>query len=205
MNTAETIARLRELKSQSQDLRAKGDLTGSIGPLRSGIELGREALAQVTWELADCLGMLGGNLLRQGQVRDAIEAFRHGRDLEMSNALDLELTYNTVNFLVARVLEAGWETVRESRSDLVEVIRRLKARTAGSASGDVWAWADLGMCEFLGGRYDLARSAYARAASLATVEQRRSLLERLLMIKDKRPPSAAKAKGFFDTINDVLS
>lgn len=205
MSTTEAIARLRESKLQSQALRAKGDLPGSIEALRTGVDVGRTALSQVAWELADCLGMLGGSLLRQGDVDGAIEAFRQGRDLEMSSAYDLELTYNTVNFLVARLLESGWETVRESRSDLAEVTRRLQARTAGSAAGDVWTWADLGMCEFLGGRFDLARSAYARAGTLANLEQRRSLRDRLLMIKDKRPPSTAEAQGFLDAINDALS
>jgi hypothetical protein len=85
------------------------------------------------------------------------------------------------------------------------VTRRLKASTAGSASGDVWAWADLGMCEFLGGHFDLARSAYARAASLANVDQRRSVLDRLRMIQDKRPPSGTEAKRFFEAVNEVLS
>jgi tetratricopeptide (TPR) repeat protein len=217
MPMLDTVGRLRQLKAEALDLRARGDLPGSIGRLRTAIELGRAVLgatdgtaaagdpAGLAAEQADCLGILGGNLLRRGDLREAIVVFREGRDLELGAAGQLDSSYNTVNLFVALVLEGGWDSLANVRADLDEAIGRVEARTARTAPADLWAWADLGMCEFLRGRLGAAQSAYARAAALASADQRRSVLARLLLLANTRVPPTPEARESVSQITRVLA
>src|SRR5688500_17407126 len=120
MNTADVVLELQHLKSEARSRRQHGDFDNEVGRLRLSVERGRAALAEnppaetggtaspLAWEAADCLGMLGGALLRQAKVPEAIEVFQEGRDLEMSHPDAVKLTYNTVNWFVARLLHGGW-------------------------------------------------------------------------------------------------
>jgi tetratricopeptide (TPR) repeat protein len=217
MGIQESIARIKQLKSESLDLRSKGDLAAAMDRLRSGVETGREAIAAKTcspssdpagrleWELADCLGILGSMLLKERRVAEAAEAFRQGRNLEMKDGYRLGLTYNSVNYLVALVMGSGWGKLAEFRSSLSEITGKLKERTAGAAANDLWAWADLGMCGLLKGDLEAAKSAYTTAAALASSGERRSMLNRLLLVKAKAGSDQPGATACIDEIERILA
>jgi len=217
MSIQEPIVRIKKFKSESFDLRSKGDLKAAMERLRDGVKTGRKAMAskakspssdpagRVEWELADCLGILGGMLLKQGRVAEAIEAFREGRNLEMKGGYQLGLTYNSVNYLVALVMDSGWETLKESLSSVSEIIDKLRKRTAGSAVNDIWAWADLGMCELLNKNLEAAKSAYTMASKLANAQERRSMFDRLLLVKAKTRSDNADVTAYINEITKILA
>jgi tetratricopeptide (TPR) repeat protein len=216
MDTANTIAKLKQMKAASLRLRREGKMADAIETLRSATEEGHAFIASVSdkasipdltevyWELADCLGMLGGNLLRQEKLDYAIDAFGQGRDIEMSQEAQIDLTYNTVNLVVARALAHGAEALEDAGDDLTEVLLRLRSKTSESGADDKWALADLGMCEFLKGNLDAAKAAYTLAAALATNEERLSLLDRLKMLRDKGAIDKERSAPFLDAIEDIL-
>jgi tetratricopeptide (TPR) repeat protein len=217
MDMQESIVRIKQLKAESLDLRSKGDLAAAMDRLRSGVETGREAIAakaggpssdpagRLEWEVADCLGILGGMLLKEKRLREAIEAFREGHDLEMKDGYRLGLTYNSVNYLVALVMDSGWGRLEEFRSRLSEITGKLKERMAGAAASDLWAWADLGLCELLMGNLEAAKSAYTTAAALANAGERRSMLNRLALVKAKTGSNQPGAAACIDEIEKILA
>lgn len=155
--------------------------------------------------MADCLGMLAGSLVRQGRVGEALAVYRDGRDLEMDPESGVKMTYNTVNLLVTRLLVDGWQTVADAREDIDEAIRRIDARVHGDGRDDLWAWADLGMCEFLRGNYREALIAYRKAAALDNEANRQSMLDKLLEIRDRYPEEGSQRCHFFEQVAGVLS
>lgn len=217
MGIQESIVRIKQLKAESLDLRSKGDLAAAMDRLRSGVETGRETIAakaggppsdpaeRLEWEMADCLGILGGMLLKESRLAEAIEAFREGRDLEVKDGYRLGLTYNSVNFLVALVMDSGWGKLEEFRSSLSEITGKLKERLAGAAASDLWAWADLGLCELLMGNLEAAKTAYAAAAALSNAGERRSMLNRLLLVKAKTGSDQPGAAAGIDEIEKILA
>jgi len=51
--------------------------------------------SKLAHELADCCGMLGGNLNRQGDISQALAVYEQGRNIEM-DVPGVTMTYNTV-------------------------------------------------------------------------------------------------------------
>jgi hypothetical protein len=213
MNATTAIQELRQLKAEAREQRRKGDADSEIRLLRSGVQLGQELMATVpqdtipetlAWEAADCLGMLGGALLREGKTREAIAAYQEGRDLEQRFSDSVRLTYNTVNLIVARLMDGGWSTLAGLQQDLQSVVARLKSRAAGDGAQDVWTWADLGMCEFLAGNEEGAEAAYAKAAALGSTEERKSILGGLQRIEQDCQPIPTDRAKLLQSVKNAL-
>lgn len=204
------VKTLQELKAAARELRGKQDLKGAIELLQAGMVEGRAALAAgnrnvaLASEVADCFGMLGGNLIRQGSVSQALAVYRAGRDIEMG-VDGLTMTYNTVNLLVTGLLDEGWHSLHDALPDIEKVITRLETRTHGEAHADVWAWADLGMCEFMRRQFSAAEAAYQQAARLGAADARRSMLDKLCEIRDRWPQDDVERAAFYQRITDILA
>lgn len=214
MNAATAIQELRQLKVEARERRRQGDREGELRTLQLGVQRGQAAMSDapkdstggtLAWEVADCLGMLGGALLRQGRTQEAIAIYQKGRDLEQSYADAVHLTYNTVNLFVARLLNGGWQTLEGSEQDLQNVIARLKSRAASDGARDVWNWADLGMCSFLAGDAANALSAYRTAATLGSADQRKAILEGLQRIEQDCQPVPSERIALLQSVKISLA
>ena len=208
VSTADLVKRLGDLNKAAKELRAK-DLNGAICLLQTGMTEGMDAFdagnhdVALAEQIADCFGMLGGNLLRSGNVSEAMAAYRAGRDIEMS-VDGVMMTYNTVNLLVTGLLETGWDSLRGSEMDIAKVIARLRAKIEGESQDNIWIWADLGMCEFLRQDFRAAETAYTHAAQLADDGSRSSMLGKILEIRARFPDHDAGFAAFYKSIQHVL-
>ncbi len=143
--------------------------------------------------LADCFGVLGGQLRRLNQICDAIPVFRRGQVLEESDYLKLAWSYNMVNALVAQ-LEADFPIdPLEYDGEIAYVISVVERQIAQQRSRDCWAYADLGLCCLLGRDPKRADTAYQQFLALGYPEAFQSaaavlesLLHRLNTAKDDR-------------------
>lgn len=207
--TSNVLTSLKELKSEAKELRSKGDLVAAIEKLQKGTEEGRKALAEeganveLAEEVADCVGMLGGNLSREGRMSEAKAAYLLGRDIEM-NVPGVTLTYNTVNLMVTQLLDDGWETLRYAGPDILKVIQRLQTRMKRGGR-DLWTLADLGMCQFLHEDFVAAEEAYRQAANLAENGECASMLGKIQEIEERWPENGDLRKQFYEDIRAVLS
>lgn len=137
----------------------------------------------VAFQLADCIGMLGGNYRRLGQpkLRDAQDQFDRGSRLEAAPALGIMSSYNTVN-AVTLPLERGTRSVADQADELRQAVGTIERQVRGVRRPDRWAWADLGQCHMLLGDVERAIGCYRHALALgddATVQSIRPVLERL--------------------------
>lgn len=214
MNATTAIQELRQFKVEARERRHQGDWEGELRTLRAGVQCGQAAMSDapqdstggtLAWEVADCLGMLGGALLRQGRTQEAIAIYQQGRDLEQSYADAVHLTYNTVNLFVARLLNGGWQTLLGAEQDLQNVIVRLKSRAAGDGAHDVWNWADLGMCSLLAGDAANALSAYKTAATLGSEDQRKAILAGLQRIEQECQPIPSERAALLQSVKNSLA
>ena len=213
------VSKIKELMDRAMQLRRSGDLEGAIELLQSGAEEGRQAPADVRSNaavaevVADCIGMLGGNLTRARRMSEARAAYRMGSNIEM-NVPGVTMTYNTVNFLVIQLLDDGWKALSYATGEIEEVVARLQ-RKANNGQADLWALADLGMCRFLRGDFEAALEAYKKAAAMCDQENRRSMLERLTTIEARWSEESIETQGreedtmtrsdFYKEVRAVLS
>lgn len=214
MNATTAIQELRQLKAEAREQRRQGDQEGELRTLQLGVQRGQAAMSDapqdstggtLAWEVADCLGVLGGALLRQGRVQEAIATYQKGRDLEQSYADAVHLTYNTVNLFVARLLNGGWQTLEGSEQDLQDAIARLKSRAASDGARDVWNWADLGMCSFLAADAPNSLSAYKTAATLGSADERKAILGGLYRIEQVCQPIPPDRASLLQSVKNALA
>lgn len=187
-----------DLKTEAKNQRDRG-LRGyprALARLSAAIDLAREGLAgtvvsvavrQLTKELADCYGMVGGVERRWGLESDPTEqsahltrsciAYDHGHRHEWDPAHGTPGTYNLVNRLTGRLL------IRPDLLEVDEVVdigsgmtpMNLRQELAGArtlideqlaSKGNFWAEADLALLNVLTGRAEAA-AAYATFLSLS--------------------------------------
>jgi tetratricopeptide (TPR) repeat protein len=194
VNLSELLQRIPVAKDEAKLLRDERDYAAAISRLRHAIdEIDRsgwdddvtaesqldEPQRKIAWHLADCLGMLGGNFRRNGELDKAIESFDRGSKYEQDKPYRVGTYYSTVNAIIAPI-----EGKLRDAASQVEALARAVAtieqqiyepqRAEEGRSGDRWAWADLGQCKLLLGDFDGARAAYQRFIELGDRESIRS-------------------------------
>jgi tetratricopeptide (TPR) repeat protein len=194
-------------KEEAKMYRDDGDIDGAVDVLREAVDLllqvapdaDRGALTdaekQIAWNLADCLGMLGGNYRRLGRLDDALRCFEEGRSWEEDERFGIDSTYNLVNAITLPI-EMRARTATEQRHSLEKAVHALERGTNGARRLDRWAWADLGQSALLQGDLDRAFQAYRRFRELgdaASVASHVTVLKRLIEALADRDPLATDA------------
>jgi tetratricopeptide (TPR) repeat protein len=194
-------------KAEAKDLRDDNDITDAIGILQRAIErLEKSQLAgkldvhqpgepvrRFAAQLADLLGMLGGNYRRAGELKLAQETFDRGKVYEQSTSLGVDSSYNLVNSITLP-LESGKVSAVDLRNDLQRATEALERQVSGTRRTDRWAWADLAECRLLNGERDQAFKDYERVRDLGDEETIRSVvtvLERLANAVQTSDPATA--------------
>jgi len=209
-NTGDLVGNLTDLMAEAKRLRSNQDLEGAVKLLEAGVVDGWAAFTSGNRDVgtasvvADCFGMLGGCLIKQKSIGRALAVYRVGRNIEM-DVPGVTMTYNTVNLLVTGLLDSGWESLRHAERDIKEVIARLESRGSGADRENVWAWADLGMCEFLRRGFHAAEDAYRHAAKLGDDDSRHSMRDKLFEIRDRWPQDDGDRKTFYENIRGILA
>lgn len=156
---------------------------------------------QIASRLADCFGMLGGNLRRLNRLDAALECFERGRRFEDDPRYNVNSSYNLVNAITLPI-EAGQKTASEQRAALGQAIQALERQIMSTGPGtgkrrqDRWAWADYGQCLLLLGRLDEANSAYSRFKAFANkdnVDSHVAVLHRLRQALMQSDPSIVES------------
>jgi len=202
------VARVKVAKAEAKDLRDDGDVPGAIRVLESAVALldrswlkaevkaatpASDAEKRMAAQLADCLGMLGGNYRRDDQPGKAQAVFLRGREYEQAPRLQVESSYNLVN-AITLPLEATAATTADLTADLRGAIDAIDRQVNGNRRKDRWAWADLAQCRLLLGDSAEAMRNYARARDLGdddTVRSITGVLERQQAALTKKDPAAA--------------
>jgi hypothetical protein len=179
---------VNNLLSISKLRRDKGDYEGAVAELAGAVERLNESSWSVkatgrkpTWEqrrvarlLTDAYGMIGGHCRRLNQLERALASFERGSQFEKKLVFEIESTYNTVNWLVAK-LELEPESYTIIAGDIDTATRLLEGHTKGRRNQDAWAWADLGTCQTLSSLDDKAEEALASFQKFAQLCDRGSI------------------------------
>jgi tetratricopeptide (TPR) repeat protein len=181
----ESLAKLR--KEEAKDFRDDGDIDSAIKALQDAVgALDESPLSnrlletdapsgpqkKLAFQLADCLGMLGGNHRRLDQFPEALAAFTRGRAIEESEKLAVPSSYNLVNAITLPFEIEGQTALQpETTLALERAIAALKRQvTLEERRNDRWAWADLGECQLLLGDLKGAKSSYERVRELGNAD-----------------------------------
>jgi tetratricopeptide (TPR) repeat protein len=190
------VARAKRDKEEAKDLRDSGDYAGAVAlltetvktlmasPLEAGLESAVEAsksMRDLATQLADCLGMLGGNYRRLGKLKEAQGCFERGRRYEESPALEVMSSYNLVNAITLPI-EADPNSLPTQRSQIEKAVAAISRQVRSDRRNDRWAWADLALCQLLLGDQNGAKQSYSRVRDLGdddTVQSVVAVLNRL--------------------------
>jgi tetratricopeptide (TPR) repeat protein len=126
-------------------------------------------------QLADCLGMLGGNYKRLKLFEEARHCFERGRAYEESPTLGVMSSYNLVNEITLAI-EVGHVALASRHSQIQSAIEVLSRQVRGERRNDRWAWADLAQCQLLLGDQAAALQSYARARDLGDESSAQSVI-----------------------------
>jgi tetratricopeptide (TPR) repeat protein len=184
-------------KEEAKDLRDDGDVPGAIrvlldtlaqmdqSPLAAKLESDRPSapVKRLAGQLADCLGMLGGNYRRIGELERARQTFGRGRIYEESSRLGVNASYNLVNSITLP-LESGAATPSDLTADLRGAVEALERQVEGNRRTDRWAWADLAECRLLLGELDQALKDYERVRDLGDDDTLRSVVTVLARLEE---------------------
>lgn len=195
-DVARLVARAKRDKEDAKDHRDDGDIAAAVevleetvkaldaSPLAAGLLTATEPskpMRDLATQLADCLGMLGGNYRRQGRLQEAQDAFERGRVYEESPTLEVMSSYNLVNAITLPI-ESDGAALNAQRPFLEKAVAALGRQVHGERRNDRWAWADLAQCQLLLGNEADALQSYSRVRDLGdedTVASVTGVLERL--------------------------
>jgi tetratricopeptide (TPR) repeat protein len=202
-----SIARLR--KEEAKDFREDGEIKSAIEALEDAIatldqsplsnrlletDAPSDAQKKLAFQLADCLGMLGGNYRRLDNFPEALAAFTRGRIIEESEKLEVPSSYNLVN-AITLPLETDRQTSSKQEAALVRAIAAIQRQVKlEERRNDRWAWADLGECQLLLGDLDGAKTSYKRVRELGNADTVASVVAVLRRLQ-KALESDQKASG----------
>ena len=153
-------------------------------PLAAGLETATapsKLMRDLATQLADCLGMLGGNYRRQGRWKEAQAAFERGRVYEESPSLEVMSSYNLVNAITLPI-ESDAQAWDAQLPFIEKAVSAVSRQVRGERRSDRWAWADLAQCQLLLGDEAGALQSYGRVRDLGdddTVASVTAVLERL--------------------------
>jgi tetratricopeptide (TPR) repeat protein len=195
-DVARLVARSKRDKEEAKYHRDNGDIAAAVtlleetvkvldsSPLAAGLETATEPskpMRDLAAQLADCLGMLGGNYRRQGRLKEAQAAFERGRVYEDSPSLEVMSSYNLVNAITLPI-ESDSQAWDAQRLFIEKSVAALSRQVRGERRSDRWAWADLAQCQLLLGDVAGALQSYGRVRDLGdddTVASVTAVLERL--------------------------
>ena len=188
------VARAKRAKEDALDYREGGDIPAAVkvleetvealaaSPLAAGLDTAAspsKPMREVAAQLADCLGMLGGNYRRQGRLKDAQAAFERGRVYEESPSLEVMSSYNLVNAITLPI-ESDPEALDLQRPYIEKAVSAISRQVRGQRRSDRWAWADLAQCQLLLGDEPGALKSYSRVlGDDRTIASVTAVLERL--------------------------
>jgi tetratricopeptide (TPR) repeat protein len=193
---ARLVTRAKRDKEEAKDHRDNGEIAAAVSvleatvkalddlPLTAGLEIALEPskpMRDLAAQLADCLGMLGGNYRRQGRLKEAQSVFERGRIYEESPRLEVMSSYNLVN-AITLPLEYDAKALETQRPLIEKAVLVLLRQVRGERRSDRWAWADLAQCRLLLGDETGAFQCYDRVRDLGdddTVASVAAVLERL--------------------------
>lgn len=196
---ARLVSRAKLRKEEAKDFRDEGDIKSAIEALKDAVttmdvsplaaELRMEGVPTqpvrtLATQLADCLGMLGGNYRRLNRLDEAQACFERGRAYEESPVLDVMSSYNLVN-AITLPLETGARQLADQTAELRQAVSAIDRQVRGDRRNDRWAWADLAECQLLLNMGDEAERSYRRARDLGddeTVTSIVSVLQRLYTV-----------------------
>jgi tetratricopeptide (TPR) repeat protein len=184
------LARAKSGKEEAKDLKESGDIKAAVESLNETVDfLSTSALAvglehvteaakplrELASQLADCLGMLGGNYKRLKLFEEARHCFERGRAYEESPTLGVMSSYNLVNEITLAI-EVGHVALASRHSQIQSAIEVLSRQVRGERRNDRWAWADLAQCQLLLGDQAAALQSYARARDLGDESSAQSVI-----------------------------
>jgi hypothetical protein len=193
---ARLVARAKRDKEEAKDHRDNGDIAAAVtvleetvkalaaSPLAAGLETATASskpMRDLAAQLADCLGMLGGNYRRQSRLKEAQAVFERGRVYEESPALEVMSSYNLVNAITLPI-ESDDQAWDAQLPFIEKAVSALSRQVRGERRSDRWAWADLAQCQLLLGDEAGALQSYGRVRDLGdddTVASVTAVLERL--------------------------
>ena len=196
LDVARLVTRAKIDKEKAKYWRDEGNIAAAIAvleetvkvladsPLAQGLETldsPTKPMRDLAAQLADCLGMLGGNYRRLGRLKDAQTAFERGRVYEESPSLDVMSSYNLVNAITLPI-ESDPDALNAQRPFLERAVSALSRQVTGDRLKDRWAWADLAECQLLLGNQSGALESYNRVRALGdndTIISVTSVLDRL--------------------------
>ena len=203
------VARAKRDKEAAKDLREENDIAGAIevlagavkayeeSPLVAGLEAAPRAskpMRDVATQLADLLGMLGGNYRRLGQRDQAQACFERGSQLEASPLFEVMSSYNLVNAITLPI-ESDSQALMAQREKLARAVAAIEKQVAGERRNDRWAWADLAQCQLLLDRLDDALRSYARVRSLGDDDTFTSVIRVLERLREAVPALEARVEA----------
>jgi tetratricopeptide (TPR) repeat protein len=178
---------VESLKIRSRRLRDQGRLDSAGDALRQAIRMLEQERAQrevvhlsksepapqdlrdLVVQLADCYGSLAGVLRRAGELQQALDFYRKGKELEQNEAYRIKNTYNQIQWLILRVLlDPGLIAGRDepTRQELNRALQTLRQQIATDRQQDPWAYSDVGLLQVLLGDQIAADNAWDRMDSL---------------------------------------
>ncbi len=137
--------------------------------------------------LSDYWGRLGGIYRKADMTEEAVEAYRHGMEIEKEYRLDD--SYNRTNWIVLQVLDDP-ARLPDLRDEIEDAIALIQVQVEGPRRKQWWAWADLGLLCHLDGRVREARQAYQRFQMVgARSADCRSVLDVVSSVRARVAPS----------------
>lgn len=207
---ASLTSRIKTRKEEAKDYRDEGDFRSAINILNEAVAMMRNSPLYpglqgsgpatpsektLALHLADCLGMIGGNYRRMGDLDEALRQFELGRVYEEADRLDVNSSYNLVN-AITLPLEKRSMTVTEQHDSLKRAVAAIDRQVHGERRNDRWAWADLGLCQLLLGDIEAARNSYRRMQDLGDSETARSVLAVMRRLQGALEDSDPKAANW---------
>lgn len=202
---ARLVWRAKRDKEEAKDLRDDGDIAGAVdllkktvetleaSPVTAGLEndvAPSRLMCELATQLADCLGMLGGNHRRLGQLAEAQRCFERGRRFEESPALGIMSSYNIINAITLPIESDSSALVRQ-RATLESAVEAISRQVRGERRNDRWAWADLAECQLLLGDQEAALQSYGRVSALGDEDTVKSVVSVLARLSRAAPALAA--------------
>jgi len=196
---AQCVANAKRAKSDALARRQEGDLDGAISVLKRTVEdlsaarntvmrqggFGMRGDRLLAEQLADSLGMLGGNLRRQDAFVDALDCLLRGSALELDKRLALHSSYNLVNAVTLPLERSDSPVVvADQRTALEDAVMAIDRQLMGPRRNSRWAWADIGQCQVLLGFEDQGLASYQRARDLGDAGTVATMSEALKRLRD---------------------
>lgn len=166
---------------------------------------------ELSTELADCYGIMGGVYRRLSEDRDSDVKANLEKALKMYKKgceYAVDSSYNLSNLVVIPIL-IDPENLEREQANIEDGIVRIKELTRREKKYDWWAWTDLGLFDLLRNDYPAAIVAYKQATQLGpsslNYKSTLSVLEQLQRtLNGSKSPTATSVTQSIGDIIDFL-